>query len=137
MCQEHDVCVWGLADGAYGNRPHLAIPCRKEGGNLTRVPGLTRAFYNAFHNFFRSRVEQVFGVFWHFALIRIFWTGQAEHGGDKFFKRVKVLLNAANFYARRYHSMDCAICACPVPWFLTAFPLQTPKNNEMAVFCLL
>ena len=95
----------------------------KEGGTLTRVG----AFYNAFHNFFRSRVKQFFCFLWHFALIRNVWTGQAEPGVDKPFKRVEVLLNFANFYARRYHSMDCVICADPVPWFLIAFPLQTPK----------
>ena len=74
----------------------ICLP-RKEGGNLTRVG----AFYNASHSLFRSRVEQFLGFLWHFALIRNVWTGQAEDGVDKLFKRVKVLLNFANLYPGR------------------------------------
>ena len=88
----------GLSDGACGNRPHLALPWRKEGSSLT-----LGASYNAFHSFLRFRVKQLFEFLWHFALIQR-WTRSMT---DKPFKGFKVLLKFANVYARWY--MKCEL----------------------------
>ena len=64
--------AFGLADGAYGNRPRLVIPCRKALGSLTQAGTI----YNAAHSFFRARIEQTFAFLWHFALVRNPWRGR-------------------------------------------------------------
>ena len=89
--------AFGLADGAYGNRPRLVIPCRKAGGTLTGAG----ASYNNVHSFYRARIEQTFAFFWTFSFVRNGWRGREEVGAERFFRYLKVFINFANFYLRR------------------------------------
>ena len=92
--------------GAKTCLPHLIAPCRKPPGNPS--PGSAQG-YNDVHGFYRSRVEQAFGVLWGFALVRNTWTGSEQ----RFFTQLKVLLNLYTFTMRRKYKYE------PVgPWAL-------------------
>ena len=94
---------FGLADGAYSGRPHVVAPARKP---LGKEFGRTASTYNDTHAFFRSRVEQLYAIFWTFAIVRAPWRGHGEAGMEKLFRRMKVLINLVAFYLRRFQKYE-------------------------------
>ena len=89
---------YGLADGAYSGRAKLVAPLRrKDHAELSE----TAAAYNKVHSFYRARIEHLFGLLWMFSLVRDSYRGRAEGGDNRFFNRIKVLLNFVQFMLRR------------------------------------
>ena len=87
---------FGLADGAYRGRPDVVALARRP---PSKEFGRTASTYNDTHAFFRSRVEHLYAIFWTFAIVRAPWHGHGEVGMEKFFQRMKVLINLVAFQA--------------------------------------
>ena len=101
----HKMKPWefGLADGAYSGCPHVVARARKP---PNKEFGHTASTYNDTHAFFRSRVEQLYAIFWTFAIVRAPWRGHGEAGMEKLFRRMKVLINFVAFYFRRFQKYE-------------------------------
>ena len=83
---------FGCNGGAYKGRIHIAMPfigC----ANLTKW----QQEYNDVHGNSRARVEDLFGHFWHWGLVRNIWRGN----GTTLHKSIRILVHLTHVCIRR------------------------------------